>query len=143
MSWKKIETIEKSLWKRSSQSFSDIVWKKYSKDFLCKCYLEALLVFQKVSFRFSEAFHQKCFYKKVFWKYVGEHPCESLISIKLQCNFIEIIPSHGCSHINLLHIFRTTFHKNTIEASHLSFEWDDRPGKLEAIKTLDLITDMP
>ena len=28
-------------------------------------------------------------------------------------NFIEIELPHGCSTVNLLHIFRTPFHKNT------------------------------
>ena len=31
----------------------------------------------------------------------------------LQSNFIEIPLRHGCSPVNFLHIFRTTFHKNT------------------------------
>ena len=39
-------------------------------------------------------------------KFTGEHPCRSLISIKLLCNFIEITVRHGCS-VNFLHIFRT------------------------------------
>ena len=29
------------------------------------------------------------------------------------CNFIEIVLRHGCSRINLLHIFRTPYPKNT------------------------------
>ena len=33
--------------------------------------------------------------------------------VALQSNFIEIILRHGCSHVNLLHIFRTSFPKNT------------------------------
>ena len=37
----------------------------------------------------------------------------SAISIKLLCNFIEITLQHGCSPVNLLHIFRTPFLKNT------------------------------
>ena len=32
---------------------------------------------------------------------------------KLLCNFIEVALRHGCSPVNLLHIFRTTFPKNT------------------------------
>ena len=32
---------------------------------------------------------------------------------KLQSNFIEIALRHGCSPVNLLHIFRTPFHENT------------------------------
>ena len=41
-----------------------------------------------------------------------EHPCRSVISIKLLGNFIEIALQHGFSHVNLLHIFRTIFLKN-------------------------------
>ena len=46
-------------------------------------------------------------------KFTGEHPCRSAISIKLLCNFIEIALWHGCSPVNLLHIFGTPFLKNT------------------------------
>ena len=46
-------------------------------------------------------------------KFTGEHPCRSVISMKLQSNFIEITLRHGCSPINLLHFFRTPFYKNT------------------------------
>ena len=46
-------------------------------------------------------------------KFTGEHPCRSVISIKLLCSFIETILRHGCSPLILLHIFRTTFTKNT------------------------------
>ena len=46
-------------------------------------------------------------------KFTGEHPCQSAISIKLQSNFIEIALRHGCSPANLLHIFRTSFPRNT------------------------------
>ena len=45
--------------------------------------------------------------------FTGEHSCRSVISIKLLCNFIEIALWHGCSPVNLLNIFRTTFSKNT------------------------------
>ena len=46
-------------------------------------------------------------------KFTGEHPCRSVISIKLQSNVIEITLRHGCSLVILLHIFRTPFYKNT------------------------------
>ena len=46
-------------------------------------------------------------------KCTGEHPSQSVISIKLQSNFIKIIHWYGCSPINLLHIFGTFFYKNT------------------------------
>ena len=50
---------------------------------------------------------------KICSKFTGEHPCRSVISIKLLCNFIEIALRHGCSAVNLLHIFKTPFLKNT------------------------------
>ena len=43
---------------------------------------------------------------KICSKFTWEHPCRSVISIKLQSNFIEITFRHGCSPVNLLHIFR-------------------------------------
>ena len=66
---------------------------------------------------------------KICSNFIGEHPCRSVISIKLQANFIEITlrygcstvnllhieiaHRYGCSPVNLLHIFRTPFSKNT------------------------------
>ena len=50
---------------------------------------------------------------KLCSKFVGEHPYPSAISIKLERNFMEIAFRHGCSPVNLLHIFRTPFLKNT------------------------------
>ena len=42
---------------------------------------------------------------KICSKFTGEHPC--------QRNFIEIALRHGCSPVNLLHILKTPFPKNT------------------------------
>ena len=50
---------------------------------------------------------------KICSKFTGEHPFQSVISIKLLCNFFEITLRPGCSRVNLLHIFRTPFPKNT------------------------------
>ena len=50
---------------------------------------------------------------KMCSKFTGEHPCRSVISIKFLCNFTEIALRHVCSPVNLLHIFRTSFPKNT------------------------------
>ena len=50
---------------------------------------------------------------KICSKFTENHPCRSAISIKLQSNFIEITLRHGCSSVNLLHIFRAPFPKNT------------------------------
>ena len=52
---------------------------------------------------------------KICSKFTGEHQCQSMISIKLLCSFIEITLWHGCSPVNLLHIFRTPFIKNTFK----------------------------
>ena len=52
---------------------------------------------------------------KMCSKFTGEHPCWSVISIKLLCNFFEIALRRGCSPINLLLFFRTPFPKNTSE----------------------------
>ena len=50
---------------------------------------------------------------KICSKFTGEHPCRSAISINLLCTFIEITLRYGCSPVNLLHIFRAHFLKNT------------------------------
>ena len=50
---------------------------------------------------------------KICSKFTGEHPCLSVISIKLKYNFIEIILRHECSTVNFLRISRTPFTKNT------------------------------
>ena len=43
----------------------------------------------------------------------GEHLCQSVISIKLQSNFIKVALRHRCSPANLQNIFRTPFPRNT------------------------------
>ena len=50
---------------------------------------------------------------KIYSKFTGEHLCRSEISIQLLCNFIELTLRHGCSCINLRHIFRTPFHNKS------------------------------
>ena len=49
---------------------------------------------------------------KICSKLTGEHPCQSVISITLQSNFIEIALRHGFSSGNFRHIFRTSFSQN-------------------------------
>ena len=49
---------------------------------------------------------------KICSKFTGEHLCQSAIS-KLQSNFIDVALRQGCSPVNLLHIFRTSFPSNT------------------------------
>ena len=50
---------------------------------------------------------------KIRSNFTGKHPSRSVISIKLQSNFIEITLWHGCSPIYLLNIFWTPFLKNS------------------------------
>ena len=50
---------------------------------------------------------------KICSKFTGEHPCRSVVSIKLLFSFIEITLRHGCSPARLLHILRARFPKNT------------------------------
>ena len=67
--------------------------------------------------RLVRSSHPEVFLKKgvlkMCSKFTGEYPCRSVISIKLQSNFIEIALRHGCFPVNLLHIFRTPFTKKT------------------------------
>ena len=53
---------------------------------------------------------------KICSKVTGEHTCRSVISLQ-----------HGCSPVNLLHIFRTTFLKNT--SRWLLLEWQSWKAK--------------
>ena len=50
---------------------------------------------------------------KICRKFTGEHQCRCVNSVKSLSNFIEIALQHECSPVNLLHIFRTPFPKNT------------------------------
>ena len=64
---------------------------------------------------------------KICSKFTEEHSCRSVISIKLL--FIDITLWHGYSPVNLLHIFRTPFYKNTsgqllLKLQHkLNYSW--------------------
>ena len=64
-----------------------------------------------------EAALHRCSYEKGVLKicsqFTGEHPCCSVISIKLQSNFLETTLRHGCSPGNLLDIFKAPFPSNT------------------------------
>ena len=50
---------------------------------------------------------------KICTKFTGEHPYCSAISIKSQSDFTEIALRHGSSPVNLVHVFRILFSKNT------------------------------
>ena len=49
---------------------------------------------------------------EIYSKFTRELTGRSVISIKLESNFIEITLRHGCSPVNLSYIFRTPFLKN-------------------------------
>ena len=80
----------------------------------CNIFLKTFAAHDYIYFRSSrpEVFLGKGVLK-IYSKFTGEHPCRSAISIKLQRNFSEIALRHGCSPVNVLHIFRTPFPKNT------------------------------
>ena len=60
---------------------------------------------------------------KICCKVTGEHTCQSAISIKLLCNFIEITLWHGYSSVNLLHVFRTSLPKNISGGVASELKW--------------------
>ena len=69
---------------------------------------------------------------KICSKFKGEHPWRSAISKKLPFNFIEITFRHVCSPVNLLHIFRTPFPKNT--SGRLLLNWKRFKQKFQSLK---------
>ena len=66
---------------------------------------------------------------KICSKFTGDHPyrCRSTISIKLQNNFIETTLRHGCSPVNLPHIFRTTVLQNSSGRLLLNHRQNNKP----------------
>ena len=46
-------------------------------------------------------------------KFSREQLCRSVISINLQCIFVEITRLHACFHVNLPHIWRALLYQNT------------------------------
>ena len=59
---------------------------------------------------------------KVCNKFKGEHPCQSVISIKLLCNFTEVTPRHGCCSVILMDIFRPPIYKDTLACNFIKRE---------------------
>ena len=77
-------------------------------------YLQQYLTSQRMNIRSSppEVFLGKGILR-ICSIFTGEHPCLSVISIKLLRNFIEITLQHGSYLVKSLQIFRTSFSKNT------------------------------
>ena len=96
------------------------IWKPLRVGFHCSCnvLVESIkedsnaLCFQVASSSRLEVFLRKGVLK-ICSKCTGELPCRSTISIKPLFNFIDITLLQGCSPVNLSHIFRTPFLKNT------------------------------
>ena len=84
---------------------------------LCLLLLEFFLSRSKFRSSHPEVFLGKGVLK-ICRKFTGEHQCQSVILIKLLCNFIEIALRRGYSLVNLLHIFRIPFPRNTSEWLH-------------------------
>ena len=73
----------------------------------------------KYILQLTEAIPKKC--SENIQYFTGEHPCWTVISIKLKSNFTEITFQPGYSPLNLQYIFRITFLTNTSRS--LLFNW--------------------
>ena len=83
---------------------------------IIKLYIAGHNIYVENIFRHIDTFFQKQPSRgvlKLCSKCTGKNPCRRFISIKLLCNFIEIAHWHGCFPVNLLHIFKTPFPRNT------------------------------
>ena len=107
---------------------SCICWNKKTEAYLGHHQTSMMNFFSEISLTLLLIFRSS--HSEVFlWKGVlqlcskltGEHQCRSVISIKLQSNFVEIKIRHGCSPVNLLHIFWPAFSRNTSECLLLYF----------------------
>ena len=105
-------TIKTSERRQGSQQFCISVFPEFSLNF-CFQVLGSVSSNEKSMYRSSspDVFLGKEVLN-ICSKFTGENPCRSVISIKLQSNYIEITLRHGCSPVNLLHNSRT-FPKNT------------------------------
>ena len=78
----------------------------FAKTFFCKiCRSLFLIMLQTGPYPQKQSLGVFCEKNvlKLCSKFSGEYPCQSMIQITL---------CHGCSSVNLLHIFRTPFRKN-------------------------------
>ena len=75
---------------------------------------------------------------KICSKFTVEHPCQSVISVKLLCSSIEITLWRGCSPVKLLYISRTTFTKNN--SGRLSLNIISRGRNLTCLKGTNIFS---
>ena len=69
---------------------------------------------------------------KICSKFIGEHLCQSVISLKLQSNFIEITLRHGCSPVNLLQIFGTPLEGCFYTAFHCQYSPGSKRDEIQS-----------
>ena len=79
---------------------------------------------------------------KICHKFTRKHPYRSAISKKLQSDFIKVTLQHGCSLVNLLNIFRTSFYKNTYEGLLLTTASAEEPIYFRLISRLLMISSL-
>ena len=93
---------------------TSIIWEEKSGESSNHHYASRLK--QEKPTKQSEAALQRCSWEKVFWIYeqiYRKTPTQKCDFNKVAKQLIEIAVRHECSPINLLHIFRTPFPKNT------------------------------
>ena len=116
--------IIKNVFKYFTKSFGAFTWSKFSFLFPIFCFIwyafacwmyknNNINIYLHANWKrrmvntLARSSHPEVFLRKsvlkICNKFTGEHPCRSVISI----------PRHGCSSVNLQHIFRTPFLKNT------------------------------
>ena len=82
---------------------------------------------------------------KISSKFTGKQPRWSAISIKLQSIFIQFTVQHGCSPVNLLHIFRAFCPSTSGGPLLKTFSWNssvfDKKYFSETIKTIARLED--
>ena len=102
------------------QNFEGITWKlNVPSQNICFCWLYCYsLVSTEAALQIFSLWKGVL---KLCSKITRKRPCRSVISIKLQSNFIEIALQYGCSPVHLLHIFKTPFTRNTSERLSLKF----------------------
>ena len=92
-------------WKQKKKFFPVISFEKFLSFHICFFSLKCSIFRRSIPLRKNVL--------KICNKFTVEHSCRSVISIKLLRNFIEITLRHGCSPVNLLQFFITSFPKNT------------------------------
>ena len=89
------------------------VWIYRKRNFSLESFKNFIRNFNLIQKQPSKGVVHRKRYSEICSKFTEKLPCQSMISIKFLCNFIEITLWHWCTPLNLLHILRATFSKNT------------------------------